>query len=53
MNQNTEIRKLSPTCRNQLALILDVNSSWKHLMGIIPLNIGSEEPKKYSSHDIQ
>lgn len=52
MNPGLEIRKLSIGARLELSSMLEVNNSWKLLMGAIPKSTGHVETQKYSSEDV-
>jgi hypothetical protein len=52
MNSATEIRNMPITVRLRLSSMLDVNNSWKNVMGAIPKLNGNVETKKYSSEHV-
>ncbi|KAK4003935.1 hypothetical protein OUZ56_005684 [Daphnia magna] len=53
MNPELEIRKMPIQARSRLSSMLDVNNSWKILMGAIPKSAENGETKKYSSEDVR
>lgn len=52
MNSDMEIRKMPITVRLRLSSMLDINNSWKIVMGAIPKLNGDVETKKFSSEHV-
>jgi hypothetical protein len=52
MNSGMEIRKMPITVRLRLSSMLDINNSWKIVMGAIPKLSGNEEIKKFTSEHV-